>query len=159
MLETSSIFAIFRKIFVVIHLWYMLWMRLVHRYTLIFFSKFFVEKYVLKRIRYEIFNISGHYWGHIGQKPVPYWTEPLWGEKIKQKFWKNSGTEQSNRIWPRNQLFFFVVFFYSTFDCVDRDNFNQRQISVRARAFVYLKNSSIVSIKKSRKITVESHLI
>ena len=61
-------------------------MRLVHRYTLIFFSKFFVEKYVLKRIRYEIFNISGHYWGHIGQKPVPYWTEPLWGEKIKQKF-------------------------------------------------------------------------
>ena len=49
MLDTFSLFAIFRKIFVGMHFWYMLWMRLVHRYTL-FFSKFFVEKFVLKRI-------------------------------------------------------------------------------------------------------------
>ena len=89
MLDTFRIFAIFRKIFVGIHFWYMLWMRLVHRYTLIFF-KIFCGKICLKTV-FQIFDISGHYWGHIGQKPVPCWTEPLWPVKIKEKFWKNSG--------------------------------------------------------------------
>ena len=50
-----------------------------------FFFRIFGSKLFLKT-DFEIFDDSGHYWGHIGQKPVPCWTESLWPEKIKQKF-------------------------------------------------------------------------
>ena len=50
-----------------------------------FLFRIFVSKLFLKT-DFEIFDDSGHYWGHIGQKPVPCWTEPLWPVKIKEKF-------------------------------------------------------------------------
>ena len=76
--NTSNIFAIFRKIFVGIHFWYMPWMRLVHRYTMIFF-KTFCWKTCLKT-DFEIFtfldttgvtldrNLSHVGQSHYGQK-------------------------------------------------------------------------------------------